>query len=136
MRVTTRWADGTTLHGWVKRDELVEAGMHHERISDMVPLAAGDGPSCDPPRVAANERIVAAPVAVGTQVFGARYLGPWAKVVDGSKLQLRVRAKDDWVEIVGVPGVACALADAWIPRAAAKLPAEATTATPPPAPPQ
>ena len=47
MRVTTRWADGTTLHGWVKRDELTEAGMHHERITDMVPLSAGAGPPCE-----------------------------------------------------------------------------------------
>jgi hypothetical protein len=133
MRVTTRWADGTTLHGWVKRDELTEAGMDHERITDMVPLSAGEGPRCDPPRIAANERIVAAAVASGTEVFGARYLGPWAKVVDGSKLQLRVRAKDDWVEIVTVPGVACSLDDAWIPRSAAKLPPEPTTPTPSPA---
>jgi hypothetical protein len=67
-------------------------------------------------------------------VFGARYLGPWAKVADGSKLQLRVRAKDDWVEIVTVPGVACSIDDAWIPRSAAKLPPEATTPTPTPTP--
>jgi len=124
MRVTTRWADGTTLHGWVKRDELAEAGMHHERISDMTPLSAGDAGGCDPLRLAANERVVAAPVAAGTQVFAARYLGPWAKVADGTKLQLRVRGKDDWVEIVSAPGIACSLHDAWIPRATAKIPAE------------
>ena len=130
MRVTTRWADGTTLHGWVKRDELTEEGAHHERISDMVPPAAGETP-CDPPRVGANERLVVAPVAVGTQVFGARYLGPWAKVVAGDKLQLRVRPKDDWIEIVSAPGIACATNDAWIPRAAAKLPPDTPTATAP-----
>lgn len=128
MRVTTRWADGTTLHGWVKRDELVEEGVHHERIADMVPLSAGEAPACDPPRVAANERLVAATVANGTQVFGARYLGPWAKVADGGKLQLRVRDKDDWVEIVTVPGVACPTNDAWIPRSAAKIPADPSAA--------
>jgi hypothetical protein len=121
MRVTTRWADGTTLHGWVKRDELVEEGAHHERIGEMTPPPASEG-QCEPPRVGANERIVAAPVAAGTQVFAARYLGPWAKVVDGAQFQLRVRPKDDWVEIVTVPGVACAINDAWIPRAAATLP--------------
>jgi len=120
MRVTTRWADGTTLHGLVKRDELVEEGTRHERIGDMVPPGAGEAP-CDPPRLGANERIIAAPVANGTQVFAARYLGTWAKLADGSKVQLRVRAKDDWVEIVSVPGVACSLGDAWIPRAAAKI---------------
>lgn len=123
MRVTSRWPDGTMLHGWVKRDELTEEGAHHERIGDMVPLSA-EGPGCEPPRVAAGERIVAAPVAAGTQVFAARYLGPWAKVVDGGKLKLRVRAKDDWVEIVEAPGIACAIDDAWIQRAAAKLPPE------------
>jgi len=124
MRVTTRWADGTTLHGWVKRDELVEAGAHHERIADVTPLSAGEPGGCDPLRVGENERVVAAPVANGTQVFAARYLGPWAKVTDGTKMKLRVRGKDDWVEIVAAPGVACSLHDAWIPRAAAKIPAE------------
>lgn len=124
MRVTTRWPDGTTLHGWVKRDELTEEGVRHERIADAPLPPGGDGLPCEPPRVAANERIVAAPVATGTQVYAARYLGPWAKVADGSKLELRVRAKDDWVEIVEIPGIACAVDDAWIERAAAKLPAE------------
>lgn len=120
MRVTAGWPDGTTLQGWVKRDELVLEGVRHERVGELVPRA-GEAPTCEPPRVAANERIVTARVAVGTRVFAARYLGPWAKVVDGSKLLLRVRPKDDWVELVGVPGVACALDDAWIARAAATL---------------
>ena len=129
MRVTTRWADGTTLHGWVKGDELVAAGAHHERIGDVPPLASS-ACSGEPPRTAANERVVSAVVAPGTQVFAARYLGAWGKVVDGSKLQVRFRPKDDWVEIVGAPGIAtasgCASAtaidDAWIPRSAARLP--------------
>ena len=30
---------------------------------------------------------MSAPVAVGTQVYAARYLGPWAKVVDGEQAQ-------------------------------------------------
>ena len=130
MRVTTRWADGTTLHGWVKRDELVEEGAHHERIGDVTPLSAQGNCTGELPRTAANERIVAAVVAPGTQVFAARYLGAWAKVVDGSRLQVRFRPKDDWVEIVAAPGIAtasgCANAtainDAWIQRSAAKLP--------------
>jgi hypothetical protein len=139
MRVTTRWADGTTLHGWVKREELAEAGAHHERIVDLSPLGQ-QPPSCsEPPHTAANERIVASVVAPGTQVYAARYLGPWAKVVDGGKLQVRFRPKDDWVEIVGAPGIAsatsCANAtainDAWIPRAAAKLPADSATPSDP-----
>ena len=139
MRVTTRWPDGTTLHGWVKRDELAEEGVHHERLAEFgigsVPPPGGPGAggqSCDPPRVGENEKIVAAPVTVGTQVFAARYLGPWAKVVDGKKLQLRYRVKDDWVEIVAAPGFVCALGDAWIPRAATKLPPDAATPDAPP----
>ena len=87
MRVTTRWPDGTTLTGWVKRDELVEEGMHHERVGDVLGATSGAPPACEAPRVGANERIVAAAVATGTQVFAARYLGPWAKVVDGAKLR-------------------------------------------------
>jgi hypothetical protein len=125
MRVTTRWADGTSLHGWVKRDELAEAGVRHERLGDDSPIAALSAAACDPARTGANERIAAAPVTAGTQVFAARYLGGWAKVVDGSKLQVRFRPKDDWVEIVGAPGIACPLADAWVPRSAAKLPTDA-----------
>jgi hypothetical protein len=130
MRVTTRWADGTMLHGWVKKDELTEEGVHHERISDMTPLSAGEG-GCDPLRLGANERAVDAPVAAGTQVYAARYLGPWAKVVEGTKLKLRVRPKDDWIEIVGVPGVVCSLGDAWIQRSAAKLPPDDSAAAAP-----
>ena len=131
MRVTTRWADGTTLHGWVKRDELLRgrrASRAHRRRG-----AAGGGLVQE--RAAArqpNERIVAAWWRPGTQVFAARYLGAWGKVVDGSKLQVRFRPKDDWVEIVAAPGIASAtdcagataINDAWIPRAAVKLPAE------------
>jgi hypothetical protein len=126
MRVTTRWPDGTTLHGWVKRDELVEEGVRHERLGDIAPIAGvSAAPACEPPRVGTNERIVDAPVAAGTQVYAARYLGPWAKVVDGGKLKVRFRPKDDWAEIVSVPGIACAVGDAWIQSAAAKLPADA-----------
>jgi hypothetical protein len=136
MRVTTRWADGTMLHGWVKRDELAEEGMHHERIGDMTPLSAGDAGGCDPVHLAANERLVEAPVATGTQVFAARYVGPWAKVVDGGKLKLRVRPKDDWIEIVGAPGIACPIHDAWIQRSSAKLPPDETAAAPSDTPPQ
>jgi hypothetical protein len=48
-------------------------------------------------------------------------------VVDGSKLQVRFRPKDNWVEIVSAPGIACAINDAWIKREATKLPAEAAS---------
>src|SRR5262249_54019897 len=134
VRVTNRWPDGSTLAGWVKRDELKPAGPRHERIGELSPGAApvlGGGAECDEkPRPGANEKLATVTVATGTQIFAARYLGPWARVVDGSKLQVRYRPKDDWVEIVTVPGIAsvtrCAtnqvLDDAWIPRTAAKLP--------------
>jgi hypothetical protein len=133
VRVTERWPDGTTLTGWVKKEELTPAGAHHERIGDVTPPPSA---CADKPRAAANERIVTAMVAVGTQVFAARYLGGWAKVTDGGQLQVRFRPKDDWVEIVSAPGIAsvtnCAtnftLDDAWIPRAAAKLPTDTGTA--------
>jgi hypothetical protein len=134
VRVTSRWADGTTLAGWVKRDELKPAGLRHERIGELSPVAApvlGGGGACDEkPRTGANEKLATVNVPAGTQIFAARYLGQWARVVDGSKLQVRYRPKDDWVEIVTAPGIAsvtrCAtnqvLEDAWIPRTAAKLP--------------
>jgi hypothetical protein len=132
LRVTSRWADGTMIHGWVPKSEVQAAGTHHERIGDLSPLASVG--CSELPLTATNERIAPAHVAVGTQVFAARYLGAWAKVADGSKLTVRFRPKDDWVEIVKVPGLAsvtsCAgnttvVVDAWIPRAAAKLPADA-----------
>jgi hypothetical protein len=134
VRVTTRWPDGTTLAGWVRRQELA-APSGHGLVGDNLPLAA----TCTlGPTTRGAERIVDAPVATGTEVYAARYLGPWAKVADGSKLRLRVRPKDDWVEIVVAPGLAsvteCAsstvLLDAWVPRAAAKLPAEVAPAAP------
>ncbi|MDB4970640.1 MAG: hypothetical protein JWN44_6329 [Myxococcales bacterium] len=137
LRVTNRWADGTMLTGWVKREELTAAGAHHERIGDVTPVTAA---CTDKPRAAAaNERVVTATVAAGTQLFAARYLGAWGKVAEGTKLQVRFRPKDDWVEIVGAPGIvsvtSCAtnvtLDDAWIPRAAVKLPADATAVAPP-----
>lgn len=133
LRVTSRWPDGTTIHGWVAKSEVQAAGAHHERIGDLSPPAT----SCtELPLAGANERVVSAHVAAGTQVFAARYLGPWARVADGSKLTVRFRPKDDWVEIVKAPGLAsvtnCAgnttvIVDAWIPRAAARLPADGPT---------
>jgi hypothetical protein len=131
LRVTSRWPDGTMIHGWVQKSEVQAAGTHHERIGELAPHASA---CTELPLMATNERIAPAKVAVGTQVFAARYLGAWAKVADGSKLTVRFRPKDDWVEIVKVPGLAsvtsCAgnttvVIDAWIPRAAAKLPADA-----------
>lgn len=132
MRVTSRWPDGTVLHGWVARAEVQPEGAHHERIGDLTPTGAN---ACtELPLTGFNERVAAAPVAAGTVVYAARYLGAWGKVVDGSKLTVRFRPKDDWVEIVKAPGLAsvtnCAgntsvIIDAWIPRASARLPADA-----------
>jgi hypothetical protein len=130
MRVTSRWADGTTLTGWARTAELVPA-RGHGLVNDL-PLPAATTACAAEPTTRVGERIVAAAVAPGTLIYAARYLGPWAKIVDGKKLKVRVRAKDDWAEIVEAPGVASvnecatatALLDAWVPRAAVQLPAE------------
>jgi hypothetical protein len=137
-RVTTRWADGTTIAGWVVAGELAAPSLH-AALADALPHAA---PNCTlAPTTRENERIVEAPVAAGTDVYAARYLGAWAKVVDGKRLRVRVRPKDDWVEIVIAPGLASVdeclgstvLLDAWIPRAAVMLPPDlATVAAPKP----
>src|SRR5262249_43231646 len=108
-------------------EELKPVGPLHERLGDVVAPAAA---TCTrAPTTRGAERIVTAPVEVGATVYAARYLGAWAEVVAAAGLQVRVRPKDDWVEIVTVPGVASldecpaatALLDAWIPRAAVKL---------------
>jgi hypothetical protein len=128
VRVTSRWADGTTIAGWARKSELGPARAH-EIVGDALPSVA----TCTLEATTRGaERIVDAAVAVGTEVYAARYLGPWARVTQGERLRVRVRPKDDWVEIVGAPGLASvtecasstALLDAWVPRAAAKLPQE------------
>ncbi len=130
MRVTSRWPDDTMIHGWVHKDEVRPETTRHEALGSS--LFGRDAGCTQGPTTRENERIVKATVAPGTQVYAARYLGPWAQVVDGGALQVRVRPKDDWVEIVFAPGIASVgdcvnstvLLDAWIPRSAAKLPAE------------
>jgi hypothetical protein len=131
-RVTARWADGTTIAGWASQGELGPPPPH-EALADALP----SGTSCTlPPTTREGERIVEAPVAPGTDVFAARYLGPWAKVGDGKLLRVRVRPKDDWVEIVIAPGItsvdeclaSTVLLDAWIPRTAVRLPPETASA--------
>lgn len=133
-RVTARWADGTTIAGWAAAGELAAPSLH-EALGDALHGSGGNGCTLGPV-TRENERIVTATVAAGTDVFAARYLGAWAKVVDGRGLRVRVRPKDDWVEIVAAPGLtsvdecinSTVLLDAWIPRAAAQLPPEDATA--------
>lgn len=138
MRVTTRWPDGTTIAGWVRKAELVAETVRHDRLGDDVPLA--QAATCKQEATAReNERISLAPVTVGAEVYAARLIGRWAKVIDGKPLKVRWRPKDDWVEIVGVPGLASVgdcmsstvLLDAWLPRSAVKLPTEPVATTTP-----
>ena len=140
-RVTARWADGTTIVGWAAASELAAPSLH-EALGDALHGASGSGCVLGP-KTRENERITTATVANGTDVYAARYLGAWAKVVDGRGLRVRLRPKDDWVEIVAAPGLtsvdecidSTVLLDAWIPRAAAQLPPDnATAATAKPAP--
>src|SRR5207247_8776458 len=98
---TMRWADGTTIAGWARKEELAPASTH-SMISDLPAMPS----TCTlAPTTRGSERILAAAVATGTEVFAARYLGPWAKVVDGRAVSVRVRPKDDWVEIVVAQGL-------------------------------
>ena len=137
MRVTTRWPDGTTIAGWVKKAELSPETVRHDRLGDA-PL--GVTATCkEDATTRENERISVAPVSVGAEVYAARLIGRWAKVIDGKHLRVRWRPKDDWVEIVGAPGLASVgdcinstvLIDAWLPRAAVKLPTEPVAASSP-----
>ncbi len=129
-RVSTHWLDGTVLTGWVAKEELRPAGPARAEL-ELPPPAP---PACTPvttPKSQARSRIVVATIAPGTQVFSSRYVGPWAKVRLGEGITIRYRQKDDWVELVRVPGIATEsecpgdtlLDDAWVPRAAVKLPA-------------
>jgi hypothetical protein len=125
-RVRTRWPDGSELTAWVRKGELVAAPRRAGDLFDATGGLSCPGEADEP----AGSQVATAPVAPGTQVYGARYLGPWGKVVDGQAITVRFRQKDDWVELLSVPGLAgvgvgsCAarLGDAWVPRAAVKLP--------------
>jgi hypothetical protein len=127
MRVTSQWADGTTLVGWAKRAELKRAPERQGGL-DELPRAPTTCARTLAPRPGTT--VAPAAVAVGTLVYAARYLGPWATVSVGEALTVRYGAKDDWVELVGAPGIASAgecqestvLDGAWIPRTAVQLP--------------
>jgi hypothetical protein len=123
LRVTGEWPDGTLVSGWVARDELAPAGVAHERLSDSLPPAH----ACA--ELAADATATKNPLKAGTQIFAARYLGAWAKVVDGAGTSVRV-GKDDWAQLVTVPrisalgddGCPAPLRDAWLPRAGVSAP--------------
>lgn len=128
MRVTTQWADGTSLTGWVQRSELKPAPPGHQVGEPLVaPSACAHG-------LAEREgaRTVKAPVAPGSQVYAERLIGPWATVRATEPLTVRYRPGDEWVQLVEVPGIASAvdcesasvLETAWLQRKAVQLPAE------------
>jgi hypothetical protein len=128
MRVSSHILDGSTLQGWVKREELRRPSTRQKQQLEG-PFVAPSG--CERKLEArAGSRVARATVADGTQVYAARYLGPWATVRAGAGLTVRLSAKDDWVELVGVPGIVSAgecpehsvvLDDAWVPRASVTL---------------
>jgi hypothetical protein len=134
MRVSSHWLDGTTLVGWVQRDELKRAPPRHETLGEAFLASSGclRAVSARP-----GERLAEAQIAPGTIVYATRYLGPWATVRSDRPLTVRYRAKDDWVEIVSAPGLnstgECAehstvLDEAWVERKAVRIPGEAASA--------
>jgi hypothetical protein len=138
IHVTTEWPDGALLVGWIKRDELKPAGMAHERLGDLTPMAANNCglQSHEQPQT------VSVDVKPGTQIFAARYIGAWARVVDGKKLTVVLSPKDEWlrvtelVHIDAVDDAGCVLPldTAWIERAAVPAMPAGPTEKPPSAP--
>jgi hypothetical protein len=130
LRVSSHWADGTTLVGWVKKNEVKPAPTRHE------PLGEAFLPSSSCKRELATrpgERVATVKVTTGTQVFAARFVGAWGTVKSGEPLKVRWLPKDDWVSIVEVPGIVSAsecpdhstvLDEAWVPMKAVQLPKE------------
>jgi hypothetical protein len=128
MRVSSRWADGTTLAGWIKSDELTPAPPRHEPLGEPFLPQAGCSRELSPGR--SGERTAQARVTSGTQIFAARYVGAWGTVKTAEPVTVRIRDKDDWVSIVGVPGIVSAsecpehsvvLDEAWVPRQSVQL---------------
>jgi hypothetical protein len=132
LRVASGWADGTTLVGWARREELARPSGRARPV-DELPVAP---PGCARDVVSrAGARLRPARVAAGTIVYAARYLGPWA-TARGGEVTVRAGAKDDWVEIVSVAGIVSAgecadnstvLDDAWVPRASVRFLDDATS---------
>jgi hypothetical protein len=136
-RVSHVWLDGTSVDGWVHRDELMpkKGGVLHDSPGFEPPTPV----SCSrEPRARNNEQLARGTVTPGTRVYAARGIGPWATVKTLEPVTLRYLSHDDWMEIVSVPGLVSAaecpekstvLEDAWVPRSAVKLlppPAETT----------
>ena len=64
------------------------------------------------------------------------YISAWGTLKTAEPLTVRWLPKDDWVSIVGVPGIVSAgecpdnstvLDEAWVPRQAVQLPKDAST---------
>src|SRR5579859_1662217 len=87
LRVSSQWGDGTTLAGWVKREELKPAPTRHEPLGE--PFLPQSGCSRDLPPARAGERTATARVTAGTQVYAARYVGAWGTVKTVEPLTVR-----------------------------------------------
>jgi hypothetical protein len=128
-RISHVWLDGTSLDGWVQADALAPAkhGALHDSPGYEPPTST---PCTRAPKARDNERLARATIAAGTKVFAGRDVGEWATVRTTEPVTVRYLARDEWMELVTVPGLASAsecpegstvLEDAWVPRAAVHL---------------
>jgi hypothetical protein len=128
VRVSTHWADGTTVVGWVKRDELKPAAPRHEPLGEPF----GSGAACTREvQARPGERLASARIAAGTSIYAARFIGAWGTLKSAGTYTVRFLPKDDWVSLVSVPGIVSAgecpehsvvLDEAWVPRQSVQLP--------------
>jgi hypothetical protein len=128
-RISHAWPDGTSLDGWVQKADLEphRRGALHDDHGFEPPVPIG----CKRAPVArGSERIGKATIAPGTKVYAARDTSPWATTRITEPVSVRYLPRDEWAEIVTVPGLvggaecpqrSTALDDAWVPRAAIKL---------------
>jgi hypothetical protein len=140
IHVTAEWPDGALLVGWIKRDELKQAGMAHERLGD-VPRLPGD--NCAP-TTHEQPQTVSVDVKAGTQLYAARFIGAWARLAEGKKLTVVLSPRDEWLRVTELPhvdavddaGCVLPLDSAWITRAAVPKMPEGPTDKPPGAAPE
>ena len=130
LRLSSHWADGTTLVGWVKKSEVKPAPTRHEPLGEAFTPTSSCTRELTP---RPGERVAMAKVTAGTQVFAARYVGAWGTIKSNETLKVRWLPKDDWVSIVEVPGIVSAsecpehssvIDEAWVPMKAVQLPKE------------
>lgn len=124
VRVSRRWADGTSLAGWVSRDTLTwwSPGLTGLAVRTVDPVDVEPYPGCPPAERLQAERPVRARIARGTRVYARPGKGPWATVESDGPMAVDGPAGAEWVRIVGAPGLrsfqTSGLGGAWVPRAA------------------